>query len=505
MTISQSRTLMIQGTTSDAGKSTVVAGLCRLFKQKGIKLTPFKPQNMALNSAVTIDGGEIGRAQAVQAQAAGIDSHTDMNPILIKPTSDQGAQIIVHGRVLSDMQADEYHRYKKVAITAVMESHTRLAKEYPLILVEGAGSPAEINLRDGDVANMGFAERVDCPVILVADIDKGGVFAHIVGTLALLSQSEQDRIAGFIINRFRGDIKLLKPGLDWLEKYTGKKVIGVLPYIHDLHIEAEDAIPANVTSPTDRDPDKLKVVVPVLPRISNHTDFDMLRLHPRVDFRFVASVNEITETDLIILPGSKSVRGDLNWLRENGWEKVISRHLRYGGKLMGICGGFQMLGNAIHDPQGLEGETGSCHGLGLLDMETTLQPDKQLIRRQGKLRIGDDDNLNIPNVSDAPKITGYEIHMGVSSGPAMETPVVTFSDGSDGAMSEDRQVLGSYLHGLFDHTEAAQALLQWAGLKKNNKADTPFDYNRLKESEFDRLATTFAANLDIDFIEQLIN
>ncbi len=397
------------------------------------------------------------------------------------------------------MQADEYHRYKKVAMAAVIESHTRLAKEYPLILVEGAGSPAEINLREGDVANMGFAEKVDCPVILVADIDKGGVFAHIVGTMALLSQSEQDRIVGFIINRFRGDIKLLEPGLDWLEKYTGKKVIGVIPYIHDLHIEAEDAIPANVTSQDDSIPDKLKVVVPVLPRISNHTDFDLLRLHPQVDFRFVASVDEITEADLIILPGSKNVRDDLNWLRKNGWEKVIAQHLRYGGKLMGICGGFQMLGNAIHDPEGLEGEPGSGHGLGLLDMETTLRPDKQLIRRQGKLRITSAYDHN------APTIEGYEIHMGVSSGPAMERPVVIFSDGSDGAMSGDRQILGSYLHGLFDHTEAAQALLKWAGLKENNKSETPFDYNLLKESEFDRLAKTFAAHLDINFIEQLID
>ena len=505
MIISKSRTLMIQGTTSDAGKSTVVAGLCRLFKQKGSKVAPFKPQNMALNSAVTIDGGEIGRAQAVQAQAAGIDSHTDMNPILIKPTSDQGAQIIIHGRAISNMQADEYHRYKKVAMAAVMESHTRLAEEYPLIVVEGAGSPAEINLREGDVANMGFAEKVDCPVILVADIDKGGVFAHIVGTLALLSQSEQDRIAGFIINRFRGDIKLLDPGLDWLEQRTGKKVIGVIPYIHGLHIEAEDAIPVNINSEKNNDLNKLKVVVPVLPRISNHTDFDLLRLHPQIDFRFVASIHEIAETDLIILPGSKSVRDDLNWLRESGWEKLITRHLRYGGKLIGICGGFQMLGSAIHDPEGLEGEPGSCHGLGLLDMETTLRPEKQLIRRQGKLRIDDGYDLNASDGPDGPKVEGYEIHMGVSSGPAMENPMVIFSDGSDGAMSGDRQILGTYLHGLFDHTEAALALLKWAGLNENNKSETPFDYNLLKESELDRLAETFAEHLDIDFIEGLIS
>ncbi len=503
MTNPHSHTLMVQGTTSDAGKSTVVAGLCRLFKQRGFKVAPFKPQNMALNSAVTIDGGEIGRAQAVQAQAAGIESHTDMNPILLKPNSDQGAQIIVHGRAIGNMQAGEYHHYKKVAMRAVLESHTRLSGEYPLILVEGAGSPAEINLREGDVANMGFAEEVDCPVILVADIDKGGVFAHIVGTLELLSKSEQDRIAGFIINRFRGDIKLLEPGLEWLEQRTGKKVIGVLPYIHGLHIEAEDAIPANISSHTDAGSNNLQVVIPTLPRISNHTDFDLLRLHPHVDCRFVASVDEIGEADLIILPGSKSVRDDLNWLIANGWERAIAQHLRYGGKLIGICGGFQMLGRAIHDPDGLEGTAGSCSGVKLLDMETTLKQEKQLIRRRGKLCI---------NGADDPTVEGYEIHMGVSRGPALNSPALHLEEGSgrdgatsDGVISDDQQILGTYLHGLFDHTEAAQALLQWAGLKEGDESqERPFDYGLLKESELDRLAKTFENHLDINFIESLI-
>jgi len=488
-----SHTLMVQGTTSDAGKSTVVAGLCRLFKNRGIKVTPFKPQNMALNSAVTIDGGEIGRAQAVQAQAAGIAAHTDMNPILLKPNSDQGAQVIVHGKAIGNKEAVEYHHYKKVAMAAVMESHTRLSAEYPLILVEGAGSPAEINLREGDIANMGFAEKVDCPVILVADIDKGGVFAHLVGTLELLSKSEQERIVGFIINRFRGDIKLLESGLEWLEQRTGKKVIGVLPYIHGLHIEAEDAIPANTNYESGTDSNRLKVVVPTLPHISNHTDFDPLRLHPHVDFRFVESVETIGEADLIILPGSKSVRNDLNWLMESGWKRVITRHLRYGGKLIGICGGFQMLGEAIHDPDGLEGRVGSSSGLGLLDMETTLESEKQLIRRQGKLTI--DDAI----------VEGYEIHMGVSRGSAMERPLVNFGNGQDGAISSDRQVIGTYLHGLFDHSEAGHTLLKWAGLKSDSRMEqNSFDYNLLKESELDRLSSAFADHLDIDFIEQLV-
>lgn len=488
-----SHTLMVQGTTSDAGKSTVVAGLCRLFMRKGIRVAPFKPQNMALNSAVTVDGGEIGRAQAVQAQAAGIDSHTDMNPLLIKPNSDQGAQIIVHGKAIGNMEAGEFHHYKKVAMSAVMESHSRLSSEYPLIMVEGAGSPAEINLREGDIANMGFAEKVDCPVILVADIDRGGVFAHIVGTLELLSQSEQDRIAGFIINRFRGDIKLLEPGLQWLEQKTGKKVIGVLPYIHGLHIEAEDAIPANLNS-KDVQGDRLNVVVPVLPRISNHTDFDPLRLHPQVDCRFVRSVDEIDNADLIVIPGSKSVRDDLDWLKESGWENTIRQHLRYGGKVIGICGGFQMLGNAIHDPNGIEGTAGSSNGLQLLDITTTLEQEKQLIRRCGKLTFG---NANVE---------GYEIHVGSTHGAAMDNPLIHFEDSQDGGMSDDQQVLGTYLHGLFDHTEAMQALLQWAGLPNHQEpCDKSFNYNLLKESELERLADIFEENLNISLIEGLIN
>jgi len=309
------RTIMIQGTTSDAGKSTLVAGLCRVLRRQGIKVAPFKPQNMALNSAVTADGGEIGRAQAVQAQACQLASHTDMNPVLIKPNSDTGAQIIIHGLAIAEMDAAIYHDYKPHAMAAVLESHERLKQQYDVIVVEGAGSPAEINLRDKDIANMGFAEAVDCPVLLIADIDRGGVFAHLVGTLALLSASEQARTVGMVINRFRGDIELLNPGIEWLEEHTGKQCLGVLPYLHGLHIEAEDALTAeNVV--TEAQP--LRVIVPALPRISNHTDFDPLRLHPQVDFSYVGPNQSIPAADLIILPGSKSVQADLAWLRSQG-------------------------------------------------------------------------------------------------------------------------------------------------------------------------------------------
>jgi len=273
-------TLMIQGTTSDAGKSLLVTALCRWLSRQGIRVAPFKPQNMALNSAVTVDGGEIGRAQVVQALACGLAPHTDMNPVLLKPNSDIGAQVIIHGRSVGSMNACDYHDYKHIALGAVLESYQRLATQYDAVIVEGAGSPAEINLRHNDIANMGFAEAVDCPVILIADIDRGGVFAHLVGTLALLSESEQAQVKGFAINRFRGDLALLQPGLDWLEQHTGKPVLGVLPYLHGLHLEAEDALPRNQQTTPREDAGRLRIIVPALPRISNHTDFDPLRLHP---------------------------------------------------------------------------------------------------------------------------------------------------------------------------------------------------------------------------------
>jgi len=480
-------TLMVQGTTSDAGKSTLVAALCRVFARRKVRVVPFKPQNMALNSAVTADGGEIGRAQALQAAAAGLDPVVDMNPVLLKPTTDIGAQIIIHGKVRQQMNAVEYHEYKTLAMAAVLESHTRLQQQYELIMVEGAGSPAEINLRDRDIANMGFAEAVDCPVILVADIDKGGVFAHLVGTLALLSASEQARIKGFVINRFRGDIALLQPGLDWLEQYTGKPVLGVLPYLHGLHIDGEDGI--NPVDTGTRTQDALKVVVPVLPRISNHTDFDPLRLHPQVEFHYVGPGQTIPAADLIILPGSKNTIADLRWLKDNGWAEALQKHLRYGGKLMGICGGFQMLGQSLLDDLGLEGAPSAESGLGLLEMETRLLPEKQLKQRQGILLPGEE------------PCSGYEIHVGVSSGPALTQPLLQFENGElDGACSEDGQVIGTYLHGIFDRASALQALLQWAGLQQSQS----YDYNAERERQINRLADAAEQHLDMEQIYRLL-
>jgi adenosylcobyric acid synthase len=366
----------------------------------------------------------------------------------------------------------------------VLESYARLCANYDVIIVEGAGSPAEINLRENDIANMGFAEAVDCPVILVADIDRGGVFAQLYGTLALISESERARVRGFVINRFRGDLALLRPGLDWLEAETGKPVLGVLPYLHGLHLEAEDALPRPAAGGGgERVTNRLRVIVPALPRISNHTDFDPLRLHPQVDLRFIGAGEPIPGADLIILPGSKNTRADLDWLRAQGWEAAIRRHLRYGGKLIGICGGFQMLGRAIRDPQGVDGAPGESTGLGLLEMETTMAGEKRLARVRGRLAIG----------GGEAEIEGYEIHMGRSRGPALAREAVRLEDGNpDGALSEDGQILGTYLHGLFDRPEACAALLEWAGLA----AVQHFDYRAVREAGIERLADAVERHLD---------
>ena len=480
--------LMVQGTTSDAGKSTLVAALGRILRRRGVRVAPFKPQNMALNSAVTVDGGEIGRAQALQALACGLLPHTDFNPVLLKPTTDKRAQVIIHGKVATDLDAKAYHDYKPRAMGAVLASWARLTAQYDIVLVEGAGSPAEINLRDRDIANMGFAEAVDCPVILIADIDRGGVFAHLVGTLELLSASEQARVVGFVINRFRGDIGLLESGLDWLEQRTGKPVLGVLPYLHGLMLDAEDAI---ATSAVDgKKTAKLKVIAPAYPRTSNHNDLDPLRLHPEVDFRWIGPGEALPTADLIVLPGSKAVRADLDWLRGQGWDKAIARHLRYGGKVIGLCGGYQMLGEMIDDPLGLEGAAGSTPGLGFLAVDTVLAAEKQLRNVSGQLLL-----------AGQPAMTGYEIHLGVTRGDGLARAAVQLADGrSDGAISADDQVLGTYCHGIFDHPEALTALLRWAGAGEVERVD----FAARREADLDRLADSVEAALDWGKLEKIL-
>src|SRR5262249_31311223 len=360
-----------------------------------------------------------------QAVAAGIDAHTDLNPVLLKPTSDRGAQVIIHGQARMNLDARAYHDYKPVAFEAVLESYARLKAAYDTIFVEGAGSPAEVNLRERAIANMGFAEAVACPVVLVADIDRGGVFAHLTGTLACLSASEQARVRGFIINRFRGDPGLLKPGLDWLEARTGKPVLGVVPYLHGLTLDAEDMLPrelrAGAVGAAGRGAgaggaeqgDVLRVVVPALPHISNHTDFDALRAHPRVDFHYVKAGAQPPAADLIILPGSKNVQGDLAFLRAQGWDAVLQRHLRYGGRVIGVCGGMQMLGREVADPHGVEGAPGSMAGLGWLDFLTILTRGKTLKNVTGRLAL-----------SGAAALGGHGNHFGGADGPGAAAPAV---------------------------------------------------------------------------------
>ncbi|MGF1711925.1 cobyric acid synthase [Vibrio kagoshimensis] len=479
--------LMVQGTTSDAGKSVLVAGLCRVLARRGIKVAPFKPQNMALNSAVTSDGGEIGRAQAVQAQACNVEPTVHMNPVLLKPNSDTGAQVILQGKALSNMEATGYHDYKKVAMNTVMDSFKRLTDDFESVMIEGAGSPAEINLRENDIANMGFAEEADVPVIIVADIDRGGVFAHLYGTLELLSESEQNRVKGFVINRFRGDIALLQSGLDWLEDKTGKPVIGVLPYLHGFNLEAEDAITSEQVSGSHI---KLNVVVPVLTRISNHTDFDTLRLNPDINLRYVGKGEPLNNADLIIIPGTKSVRADLEYLKSQGWDKDIQRHIRLGGKVIGICGGYQILGNMIDDPDGVEGSPGSSSGLGYLDIDTVLTQQKILTKSSGTFTL----NGNTQTVD------GYEIHVGLTQ-VKTESPVMLNSGTPDGAVSQCNQIFGTYLHGLFDSSEALNLICEWAGAIDIAE----IDHQELKEIGINRIADAIEKYMDLSLLWPELN
>jgi len=466
--------LMVQGTTSDAGKSTLVCALGRIFHQAGKRAAPFKPQNMALNSAVTEDGGEIGRAQALQAQACGIKPHTDMNPVLLKPSSDTGSQIIIQGKAIGHQSAADYGEYKKIARSSVLESYQRLRHRHDILLIEGAGSPAEVNLRENDIANMGFAENVDCPVVLIADIDRGGVFAHIIGTLACLSETEQKRIIGFVINRFRGDISLLQPGIDWLEEKTGKPVLAVLPYLRDLYLDAEDSL--SLQQINNKKNGELNVVIPLYPRISNHTDFDALRVHPQINLIFVASGQTPPPADLIILPGSKNTRDDLRWLQQQpaDWAHYINKHLRYGGKVIGICGGLQMLGKKICDPLGIEGNPGGSTGLNILDITTELTPEKILTQKYGKLNLND----------HSAEAQGYEIHAGISTFNGLK-------DAGCGWLSADNQVFATYWHGIFDTAGALSLILRWAGMS----AKLQPDFISLRDKQLNRLANEVAKQL----------
>ncbi len=477
---------MIQGTGSDVGKSLIVAGLCRAFTRRGFRVRPFKPQNMSNNAAAVADGGEIGRAQALQARACGVAPTSDMNPVLLKPQAVNTAQIVVCGKVLRSASAREYRRLAPSLLPVILGAFERVAGDADLVLVEGAGSPAEVNLRAGDIANMGFAEAADLPVALVGDIDRGGVIAQLVGTHALLSAAERARLVGYIVNKFRGDMRLFEGGVAAIGERTGWPCFGVVPWFPQAHLlPAEDSMALSAPTPTlprSRGRERIKIAVPLLPHIANFDDLDPLRAEPGVELAFVRAGRALPgDAALVILPGSKATLADLAALRREGWDIDISAHRRRGGRVLGICGGYQMLGGGIADPEGREGPPERATGLGLLDIDTVLGERKEL-----GLVSGTD------SASGAP-VSGYEMHLGVTTGAELARPMLKLGDRPDGAVSDDGRVAGCYLHGLFASDDFRGAFL--AGL---GGAPSHFAYERAVENTLDALAEHLAAHLDLD-------
>ncbi len=475
--------IMIQGTMSNAGKSLIAAGLCRLFRQDGYRVAPFKSQNMALNSFITADGGEMGRAQVVQAEAAGIAPDVRMNPILLKPTTDVGSQVIVAGQVQGNLRAMDYYRRKREYIPAILDAYRSLAAEYDIIVIEGAGSPAEINLKDDDIVNMGMARMADAPVFLVGDIDRGGVFAQLYGTVALLEPEERARIKGTIINKFRGDRAILEPGLKQLEALCGVPVAGVVPFTY-VDIDDEDSLSGRISR---REPEKLvDIAVIRLPRISNFTDFSPFERYANVSLRYVERVSQLRQPDLIFLPGTKSTLSDLLWLRQSGLEAAVKKAAAGGTPVFGICGGYQMLGRAISDPEGVEsGGPRTVQGMGLLDLETVFCGQKVQTQVSGSFGILE----GLLSPLSGLKYTGYEIHMGRSGD---RLPPIVSRGG----------VYGSYIHGLFDAPGVADALLRALCRKKGVDFDQlgAFDVTAYKERQYDKLAQVLRESLDMELI-----
>ncbi len=476
---------MLQGTGSDVGKSLLVAGLCRAFTRRGLRVRPFKPQNMSNNAAVTADGGEIGRAQALQARACGVAPSRDMNPVLLKPQTDAGSQVVVQGEVWRNAGAREYYRLKRDLLPRILESFERLGRDADLILVEGAGSAAEVNLRAGDVANMGFAEAAGVPVALVGDIDRGGVIASLVGTMALLSPAERERVSAYIINRFRGDIRLFDSGIEVIGRRTGLACLGVVPYFEPAHrLPAEDSVAVGRHAPARPDA-ALVVAVPVFSRIANFDDLDPLMAEPGVEVRFVEPGHALPgDADLVVLPGSKATIGDMRFLRSQGWDVDIRAHLRRGGWLLGLCGGYQMLGRSIRDPDGVEGDPGEAPGLGLLDFDTVLTGAKRLVEVSGADR------------ASGQSVRGYEMHVGTTTGPARSAPMLDLNGRPDGAISADGKVMGCYLHGLFASDGFRAAFLERLG----GRAASGLAFEHRIESTLDALAGHLESSLDLDAI-----
>ena len=492
------RCLAVLGTGSDVGKSIVVTALCRIFSNRGLRVAPFKAQNMSNNSYVTVAGGEIGRAQVVQAEAARATPHTDMNPVLLKPCCDTGAQVVVHGRARGTSQAREYFADTTDLFAEARAALDRLRRQFDLVVLEGAGSCAEVNLRARDFVNFRMAHACDAPVLLVADIDRGGVFAQIIGTLTVLPPEDRTRVKGIVINRFRGDAALFEDGIAYLRQRTGLPVLGLIPFFYHIEIDSEDGMPLEVRidPPDGPDFEKVNIAVLRLPHISNFTDFDPLSREPSVNLHYLTRPRVLDGYDLLLLPGSKNVRADLQWLRARRWEAPIRAFVAAGGRIGGICGGYQMLGETILDPHAVEGKAGQTDGLGLLPVTTTLTEEKVLTRTQGAWR------------GNGQTVEGYEIHMGLTKRPATLEPLIdTEGDGpAEGTRSEDGRIWGTYLHGLFDATPFRQAFL--ADLAPTRYAPGPSDSGQtlgtFKDRQYDLLATHFETHLDVATLMQIV-
>lgn len=513
------RPIMLQGTASHVGKSLLVAGLCRVLKEDGLKVVPFKAQNMALNSSVTGCGGEIGRAQAFQAEAAGVKPTPDMNPILLKPTSDIGSQVIIHGRVYGNMNALDFHRFKKELMGSVLESYNRLASRYDVVVIEGAGSPAEINLKDGDIANMGLAELVATPVVLIGDIDRGGVFASLVGTMELLSPSERKRVKGFIINKFRGDMELLKPGIGFLEDKTGLPVLGVVPYLKDIILPDEDgvALEGRQRPVVSGQKDKINIAIIKLPHISNFTDFDAFRFEPDAAIQYITGPKGLEGADVVVIPGSKNTLEDLLWLWEMGLAEAIVHYARMGGRVIGICGGFQMLGRMVRDPYMVESGVGEAKGLGLLDVETVLEREKRTYqveavvkgfkgsRGQGVRGLKGGSR----STAHGSRVKGYEIHMGETVGNSRPFLVVTKRGNNpvnikEGAISSDGRIWGTYIHGIFDNDGFRAGFLNRIRAERGLPGQGVISFEGKKEEGIKRLADVVRKSVDMERVYKII-
>ncbi|TCS05072.1 adenosylcobyric acid synthase (glutamine-hydrolysing) [Rhizobium sp. BK418] len=478
---------MLQGTGSDVGKTVLVAGLCRLAANRGLKVRPFKPQNMSNNAAVSDDGGEIGRAQWLQSLAARTPSSVHMNPVLLKPQSENGSQIIVQGRVFGQAKGRDYQRLKPQLLSSVLESFARVSEDADLVIVEGAGSPAEINLRAGDIANMGFATRVNVPVVLVGDIDRGGVIASLVGTHAILTEEDRRMISGYIINKFRGDVSLFDDGIASIRAFTGWPCFGVVPWLKAAgRLPAEDSV---VLERLAKGPaGALKIAVPVLPRIANFDDLDPLRTEPDIELVFVRSGERLPgDAGLIILPGSKSTISDLSDLRAQGWDRDLAAHVRRGGRVIGICGGYQMLGQRVRDPLGIEGAVTDIEGLGLLDVDTEMAPEKTV--RNSSARSC---QYEVP-------LSGYQIHLGITRGTDCERPAVIVDGLPDGAVSADGRIMGTYLHGLFGSDAYRARLLESFGLSGERA-----NYRQSVDQALDEVAGELEHALDERFLAGLL-